>query len=420
MKKIRFNKVKLIQVTVMSLLMVVAFGIGVKFRSDYQVHSQEEYKDVFEETTTTTPSPSPTPVVEGAVTVNVNYKTELITISKGSKNSSKFYISTDKQKSWQLLENKKGEPKSTIDLCMFLKTSATTLYFKGDKDITPVEVEIPKEDNSLKVTYFIQNNMGTLKFENVSTSLEYRRGTNGQWKTYYQSELDLSDYEVTGYTLQFRTMASETKRAGKIINVKIPKRQNPPSVKVDYGKFVISGLKQGTTQYRLAGSTQWITFNPQDKKVKTLNLAELLLPKDTAANLYPIPAGAIEFRNLGTEKKISSGTIVVQTEAQLTPTDATKVQLVGTTLQFTDASKDKPYEYIVMHVGESPDLATAKWKKVSNAKPITIKKVDKALPVPGDIVYYRLALVKNTKTKEITPASMYSKITITSVSTTTK
>jgi hypothetical protein len=331
-----------------------------------------------------------------------------MTISAGSKGSTKFYVSQDKEKSWELLERP-----SNIDLSIFMKSSDNTIFIKGDKDERVVEIKIPKPDSSLKVGYVVEAGKGKLVFMNALGSLQYRKGVEGTWNV-YQGSMDLSDFEINGYTLQFRVMAAVNTRAGKVVTVKIPKRQAPPTIKEDYSKFTLSGMKVGVTEYRLAGSSTWIKFNPVDTKVKTLDIAALLLP-GSSQNVIPIPAGTIEFHNLGTDKKVASGVRVIHTLAQPIAPVATNVKLTANNLIFADASKDKPYEYIVLHTKEVVDLHTAKWKKVTNSKEITITKVGTAVTAPGDVIYYRLASTKDSETKAITPASMYGSVIITSV-----
>ena len=430
--KNRFStREKVVRSLMMTVLIAFLVIVGIKISKDYSVgvvYSQEEHRlspesvagetisisKTVSPTVSPTVTATPTPTVDPGTQVVVlcDYLNETITVSKGPRESTKFYFSQDKKKTWQLIDHPNGK----MDLAIFMKTSDNIIYFKGNKDESPVEVKIPKEEKNLKVTYYVENNQGKLKLENTSSnqSVQYRKGKDGQWIDY--TGLDLRDYEITGFTLQFRTRASVTQRAGKIVSVKIPKRPNPPSIKVDYSKFCISGLKPGVTQYRLAGSGQWLEFNPTDKKVKTLSLSELLLPKDTPQNFKPIPAGKIEFITKATDKKVASGVLTVDTVLQPSEPDGSKVTLVGTSLTFTDASKDKVYEYILAHEGDKIDLATAKWKKVSNSKTIIIKKVGTADPIPKDVVYYRLAPVKDKVTKQETPASMYGKKVITAVS----
>lgn len=405
---------------VMCFIMVAAiFGVT-KITSDYQSLNESNGQNnsvtvatdsAITVTATATPNltPTPTPDPRTQVNVTVNFSTELISVKAGSKGSTRFYISQDKQKSWELMDKTQD-----IDLTIFMKSSDNYIYFKGDKDEKVVEVKIPKPDNSLKVSYVAEPNTGKLVFTNaLGKGLQYRKGVEGSWITFL-GYLDLREFEINGYTLQFRVMASTSTPAGKVVSVKIPKRQAPPTIKEDYSKFTLSGMKVGVTQYRLAGSSTWIDFKPTDPKVKTLDLTALLLP-GSSPNVKPIPVGTIEFRNIGTDKKVVSGTRVVQTLAQPIAPVTSNVKLIKNSLTFLDATKDKPYEYIVLHKNETVNLQTAKWKKVTNSKEIIITKVGTASPVPEDVIYYRLAITKDPLTKAITPASMYGSVKITDI-----
>lgn len=399
----------IIHASIMCLLIIVMLFSLLRLFKDYK-EIEDKPQDNLRVSVATTGAVTVTPTSdpETQVIVSLNYITETITISKGSRNSTKFYISQDKQKTWEVIDNVNGK----LDLTIFMKTSDHVLFIKGDKDKKVVEVKIPKEDGSLKVNYSVEAGVGKLNFTNAVGSLEYRKGANGAWKV-YSGTLDLSDYEINGYTLQFRTMASVSARAGKIVNVKIPKRQTPPTIKVDYSKYALSGMKTGETQYRIAGSGTWITF--EEKKIKTLDLSKILLPKDASPNTLPIPAATLEFRNIGTDKKVASGIRIVEVLEQPVAPNETNIKLNTNKISFLDASSSKPYEYVVLHTKEEVDMMTAKWKKVTSPKEITISKVGSASTVPGDVVYYRLASSKDKDTKDIIPASMYSSIVITSI-----
>ncbi len=402
----------MIQICVMCFLVLAMSLTVIKITSDY--HEAEGFSKEVNPANPTEVTASPTPTVTvssgTSVVVMLNYMNETIKVSKGAGDSTKLYFSQDKKKTWNLIEDSYGE----MDLAIFMKTSDNMIYFKGDKDLAIVEIEIPKEDKNLKVSYYVENGKGKLKFENRTRALQYRKGTNGEWKDYI-TDLDLSDFEITGYTLQFREKATVTMRASKVVSVKIPKRQSTPSIKVDYSDFTLNGLKPEVTQYRLSGSLEWITFNPTDSKNKSLSLVELLLPKNTEQNTLPIPARSIEFRTLGNEKKVSSGVLVVEINAQPLAPDVSNIKLSGTTLSFKDASKTRPYEYLVVHAGDTIDYKTAKWEKVTSSKDLVIKKIGTATPIPGDIIYCRLASTTDKDTKVATLASMYVKIPITSI-----
>ncbi len=346
-----------------------------------------------------------------AVKVQVDYWNEKIYVSPGPSSSTKFYFSQDKMKTWERVTG-------NIDLTIFLKTSDNTIYFKGNLDKAIVAVTLPKEDKNLKVSYYVEqngaNSYGRLKFENQTRPIEYRKGTYGDWKDTLSDITDLSSYEITGYTLQFRLKATNAERAGKVVSVKIPKRQTPPKIKVDYSKLEISGLKAGQTIYYKNGESQPTIFAPADSKVKTISLYDLLFNQPVTPNTVRLPAATIEFQTAGTDKKVASSIIAIEFQEQpLAPTG--KITVDKTTVTFPEATKTTPYEYVVLHQGENLDLSNVKWTKVTTSKSFEIKKVGKATPAPGDVIYYRLASTTNKDTKIVTPASMYAQAYITIV-----
>lgn len=339
------------------------------------------------------------------VVVSIDYAKSKIKVS----GSTKFYISKDKQKSWELLNSKVENNSIELELAAYMKTSEVVLYFKGDKDLTPVELKIPKEETDLKVSYKVNGSNGLLVFENRKGALlEYRTSTTGYWIDQNSDIFETTAYDDTGMTLQFRTKATVTKRAGKIINAKIPKRPSAPSVKVDYQKMEITGLKKGITQYRVGNTTTWTTFNPSDSKEKGLSLYKVL-SNGTVSNTTQLNANTIEFINKIDGKKVSSAVKLLDFNKQpLAPNiDAF---LSGSTITIKDASKDKPYEYVVLKTTEVKDMnpLTAKWKKVTSPKSIIIRKTGNATTIKGDVVFVRLAAVTDQKTAKLTPPSLYS------------
>lgn len=363
-----------------------------------------------------TPIPNATPVptpIGTKVNVTINYKTNKINVQAGSGGSKRFYISTDKQKNWNLIyESVNGTSTSiNIELDGYLKSSETVLYFKGNKDIAPVMVTIPKEPNDLDIDYKVINNKGTIVVNKTSALIEYRVNSASNWRDYTTINTEL--YEDTGITLEFRTKAAETIRAGKIVKVKIPKRPAAPSIKVDYKKMEITGLKYKAMQYRV-GDGNWQLFEPQDSKAKSLSLYSLLLPGVTDTNSQPLKQTTIEFRALPTDKKVASAVKLIEITAQPSAPGGTVV-LNNSTLTISDASKDKPYEYVVLQTTETIDITKAKWIKVTSNKAIVIKKTGNATTIQGDKVYVRLASYTDKQTKQVIPPSLYRVIPITKV-----
>lgn len=357
-------------------------------------------------------SPEPTPAPTSVV-VRVDYTTGKLNVTAGTGNSTKLYFSTDKKKTWELIETG-----GTIDLRPLIKSSAVVLYFKGNKDQEPVEFIIPAENKDLKVAYQVSGGTGIIVYTGNNRPMEYRVGTDGDWVNVpTDAPISTTLYEITGATLQFRTKAIVADRAGKIVSLKIPKRPKAPSVKVDGSKLVLTGLKAGAVLYRLNSNTEWIPFNPADTKVKTLSLAEIILPPSAPDNAR-ISSALIEVRSAATTKAPASAIKTIELDLQRPASTTPKLE--GITLTITDASTQMPYEYIVLHGNEKVDLLTAKWKSVTTSKPQVIKKCGKADIMLGDVIYVRLKAVKNKTTGEESLASTYSAYTVTSLTDTTK
>lgn len=334
----------------------------------------------------------------GRLNVKVNYKSESIIIEDNNYNN-RYYLSMDNMKSWEGLDDLQ-----TIDISTLLKVKDTTIYLKGDKDSNPTPVILQGEDKSLKVLYKIYNEKGKIFVTGDSSrEVEYRVGGNGSWNN-FSSSFETAPYEIKGATLHFRTKAIETKRAGKIVNLKIPKRPTAPSVKVDGSKLCITGLKSGLTQYRTVDGN-WRTFESSDSKIKTVDLRALLGVTSGGS----IPAGSIEVRNAATDKKVASAIKTLEVTAQ--PLVPNTITLNGTTLTIDDSDKKHRYEYTIVERGAGFDLLTAKWKSVTTNKPYIIKNVE-----VYDEIYVRLKSSTVSSTKQVVPASTYKVFEVKSIS----
>lgn len=337
------------------------------------------------------------------VNVKINYIDEIATITTGPGNSTKFYLSVDKKKSWELID-------SAVDISTLLTSGENVIYFKGNKDEKPVEVTLQGEDKSLEVKYKINYGVGQIDF-NTTQPVEYRKGSNGTWKT-ATNHMSTYYYEVKGATLYFRYPATENKRAGSIVTVKIAKRPSAPSVKLDGSKLYISGLKVGETQYRVGDSLEWKTFTSTDTKTKTIDLSSLL--GGSITNNTPIPGGVIEFRTFGGEKKVNS--IVKEIKVAGQPTiNTTLVNLSGTKLTILDTNTKKTYEYTRVDGNAEFDINKAKWSNITSSRAIIIPKAS-----VGDRIYVREKSYTDPSTKQVIPASTFYVLTVQSITPTTK
>lgn len=337
-----------------------------------------------------------------SVAVVVDYSEETITLTETTDANSKFYMSTDNQKTWEMLNTNSDMKTSTVDISALLSSKEVTLYFKGNVDTAAVKFVIPMEDKNLSITYSVVGDSGQLTF--VGATVQYKKGENGVWKTAI-SPMSTALYEIKGAKLFFRTAPTATTRASKVISVNIPKRPTAPSVKVDGGKFCITGLKPGVTQYRLGTDTTWIPFTTATN-AKVLDLATLL--KITTTNT-PIPATTIEFRTNATAKKASSSVKVIEIPLQETLTGMASVS--GTTITISDPNKKLSYEYAIVSKGSSLNLSTAKWKTISSsARPVIVPNAS-----IDDTIYVRRKSYTDSLTKNVVLASTYLSFPVTSI-----
>jgi hypothetical protein len=332
------------------------------------------------------------------VNIQIDYLNEIVLVTPGTGNSTKFYMSTDNKKTWEMIEP------YGVDISTLLQAKETIVYFKGNKDTNPATATLLAEDKSLTVTYQITAGEGKIVFP-TGLVVEYRKGVNGTWKT-AANNMSTSIYEVKGATLYFRTPATTAKRSGKVVTLKISKRPSAPSVKLDGGKLAITGLKLNETQYRVNDNTAWKTFTSTDLKAKSKDLYtlfEITTPQNT-----PIPAGVVEFRTIGSDKKVHSAIKVVEVPLQQTVPDTIVVS--GSSIKITDTDTKRAYEYTKVDNNSTLNMSTAKWTTVSSKNAVVVPKA-----TVGDKLYIRLKSKTDSTSKQIIPASTYKEITITTL-----
>jgi len=337
---------------------------------------------------------------EGQVGVQINYLEEVANITPGSGLSTKYYMSTDGKKTWEYIDTY-----GIVDISALLKAKETTIYFKGNKDITPLSVTLLPEDKSFQASYKIIGGEGKISFSGATLPVEYRKGANGQWKA-ATDLMPTALYEMKGATLYFRTTATAMKRAGSMVTIKIAKRATAPSVKLDGSKLYITGFLSGVTQYRVGDSSAWIMFITTDPKIKSMDLKSLLgasLPINT-----PIPAGVIEVRTIATEKKVASAVKVIEVPLQQSVPDT--IQLNGTTITITDTDTSKKYEYAKIDKTTIFDMKTAKWTAIPTSKVVVVKKT-----FVGDKILVRLKSATDATSKMVIPASTYKEFIVATI-----
>ncbi|MDF2873316.1 MAG: hypothetical protein K0R05_4891 [Anaerocolumna sp.] len=187
-----------------------------------------------------------------------------------------------------------------------------------------------------------------------------------------------SIYEIKGATLYFRTTATVAKRAGKTISLKIGKRPSAPSVKVDGSKLILTGLKPGETRYFINDGSE-TPFPKIDSKVTYLDLTEKL----GITGAGTIKGGTIELYNSGSDKKLNSSVKVINIAPQAPAPQ--NVTITGTTIKITDANTKTYYEYTVVNLTSTLDLAKARWTQMTAKNPVIVKNAS-----IGDKIYVRL------------------------------
>jgi hypothetical protein len=321
--------------------------------------------------------------------VKIDFAEEMAYITSTGANT-KIYMSTD-GKVWELLET------NAVDISSVISIKAGSISFKGNKDLNAVSYPIPAQDKSLKPVYKVYQGAGRIEYTSA-LPVEYRKGLNGVWKT-AANFMPTSNYEIKGATLYFRTAATLSTPAGKVMTVKIPKRPSAPSVRLDGSKLRITGLRSGVTQYRINDNTVW---NPYTQVSSSQNFIDLsaALGGSTTSNM-PIPAGIIEFRTAGTDKKMSSAVNVLQVPQQMTVTTSIAA-VTGSTLRITDVNTKIQYEYTILTNGQSLSLSTARWSTVTSSRPVIIPRVG-----IGDRILVRLKSTTDPKTRQVILASTY-------------
>jgi len=354
---------------------------------------------------TSTPTPSPAPST--MVTVNPDYVTGMVTVSAGSGGSNKLYFSTDKMKTWELIEDS-----NVIDIRGILKPGASIIYFRGNKDPDPYKLDIPAESGALKASFGVNKETGVRGIQLTGAegkAIEYRVTVNGYWDDY--QGLDTTPFEVMGTTLQFRIKATPTSRAGKVVALKIPKRAKAPGIKVNGSKLTFTGLKSGGTEYRVNDDQSWMPYTSSDGKSGEVNIASFVKTSESQMGIpqnVRIPAILVEFRTAKTDKAQPSAirTIILE-EQRDAPTEAT-VTISDLLLIINDASKDKPYEILILSNDDTTDPKNAKWKSVTTSKPQSLTKWGSKQVVKGMYtLHVRLKAGKDKATGLETMASLY-------------
>ncbi len=338
-----------------------------------------------------------------AVNYSINYETQIL---DASVNSARVYLSTDNEKTWESLE----DSGYIVDISSLLKPKESYIYLKTSNSTASTRVTLmaePINDMTINVT-----GSGITYATNSGAVIEYQKGKNGPWITLgVNGTLNTKPMEIKGATIYFRTKAIPTRRAGKIVSVKISKKPSAPSVKFDGGKLSITGLKPGM-QYRTPTSG-WLPITLADRA----NSVSIYVYNGTtsitnATYASPFAATTLEFRVPPTDKKPASSSRVVAVPAQ--PSFSGTVSLTNSTLKVIGTT-GKTYEYTVLEPNATLDLNKARWSSLALNKDIILKNVS-----VNQILFVRIKSYTDKATKLIVPASTVYTQTITGITLTMK
>lgn len=376
-----------------------------------------------------------TGVAEAKVVATVDYLEEEITASTGG---SAIYVSTDKEKSWDRLEDtfvSGGQLTVRMDISAVLSSKPVKVYFRSNLLDTSDEVEL-QGLSSIKGKYGMNTSGASITITQIPDGrvVEYRKGNASTWKAITgntskttvsagTATLMVNEYTLKGATFTFRLKAAANQRVGKEIKVKVGKKANAPNAKVDGSKLMITGLSQGKAEYRT-------TLNGEFKKIekKAIYQSEIFgvsaaSVKVSAAGLtisqagvtVPMRGGTLELRTAKTDKKPASRSrnVIVMPQSEFTDSSKVKVEAVlykkatGCAITISDASRDKAYEYtLVAAKSTTVDLEKTKWVAVTKSTALQIKKTNNIEPSSaGTILLVRLKSTTDKKTKVVTPAS---------------
>jgi hypothetical protein len=334
-----------------------------------------------------------------SVGVAVDYTQEIATVTAGPGGSTRFYISIDGKKNWEMIDASR-----MVDLSSILSTKAITIYFKGNKDTNEVPYPLQAEEGKdLTVSYKVTGGAGRIEFKSaLNYPVEYKKGVNGAWRTATSPIIYTSIYELKGATFYFRTVATTDRRAGKTISIKVGKKPSAPSAKVDGSKLILTGLKSNETVYR-TDTIEWKKFTAAAKE----NFLDLKSILGVAAD-GTILGGTIELYNEGSDKKVNSSAKVINVAAQAAAPQT--VSVTGTSIKISDTNLKTYYEYTVVRKGSTLDLTKAKWTQMTAKNTVIVKNVS-----VDDKIYVRLKSTTNSATKQTILASAAREFTVTSI-----
>lgn len=327
------------------------------------------------------------------------------------------YFSADSRKTWNEVEGESGTDTVAgdyviMDISLINPKSDATVYFKGNKAVTAVDVVFPKASSTFKVK--LDKATLALEFEGTDSATDFlwRKSTDYNWQKVsltkssdsYQSFVkEIENLRFKGCKLVFvcdQIIGTDTKNMGHRMSnestVSIPKMANAPSVKVNVKKMNLN--TKTTMEYFDNSKKLWVPCG------KNMTITEI-----APAALYSTKEGekvTIKIRNAATDKKGYSKTAIVSIPGQTKAPEFGDGGHVKTAfadgkllLTFLKASKNDPIDYCIIAAGTTFDESNAKWKTIKNPNKI-VKLNEKSAP-EGSKIYIRFSGVAENANKNI-------------------
>lgn len=358
----------------------------------------------------------PAEASESAVTVgDIDY--DELTMKVYKNGNTIVYFSSDGRKTWTEVEGETisgtGDGYIIMDISWVNATSDVTVYFKGNKVATALEVVFPKANSAFKVTFDKVNVDFDFDGNDDYTHFMWRKEADYNWTTVpfdkdsagYKNFLKkINDLRYKGCKIVFicdQVIGTDAEhmghRATKEVKISIPKMANAPTLKVNVKNLTVN--TKATMEYYNESTKKWVACT---KNMKVSELAPAVMYASSKVG----DTVKLKFRVAATEKKPYSKTAVLTIPGQGKAPDFgdaghVKVSLVkeNIVLTFTKASSSTPIEYCIVKSGETFDPSTVKWSRVKKANK-QVKLTKKSAP-EGSTVYIRFAGISANAAKNI-------------------
>lgn len=377
---------------------------------------------------------------EAETTVPKAVQVEAIDYEEGyvlirTNDNTKVYYSDSKQATWTQIEGNKIDDCLKLDISWISVNSEYELNLKGSDDETIVTVELPKRNNSLKVTF--DKVEGILDFTNEegATYFEWKKAAaTGAWSKAPVNILDAKADNDVKLAEEFRKQIEAMRVKGGKISVRIP--QNPGTSEINTGsrasntvtvsitkrgsapsvKVTSNSMKTNTTtamEYRICSVDGTASSNMKWTECeKSMTVSELAAEVLASAG-NPGKTIVVEVRKMETAKVPYSKSTYLEIPGQRVAPDANVVSTSKTTKKYTmmisDASTAKPYQYVVVKAGKEFVESKATWKNVTSSKGIAFSS--NTYPV-GSKIYLRLKGKDKTTSASLQLPSAYTEISI--------